>query len=511
VTFDPIHIFTENARMAFERGASTALIHRRNHNLGNLLLAERNIYYLQILYCMLLFQRQQDLEPLYDDLYDGVREAQSLVNGKDYDLDQFRTDLDRLTAWALVSTRIEKERIRGYRDNRKKKYRFSLSQETRAFLLWLESRLQDDLEDRSADARNQLEDAAFSLKELLRCLRAFHMAERGEEQSRRVIYQLLKVEEITQAIHVNLSEFNARLLGFITRSYNHPELKQIIVQLETYLHEFLRKLGSLNQEVMPLLETLNSATNLEKVEVALEVMAEERKRTPQFLRGSRGSSAQHHIPRNLMEFHRPGGLLEQLCGRVHESAFMVVRKMYAYLRELERKSHRIEDIRDRLTELADLEEDAVPHGFFRELIAPVQMRSDPHHWNDHEKADPPRPRKYYQHVEDRPRNYLAHKRDGGKPALSLEMQKMQDLDLWLRNKVLEGDNRLVSGGSFTSYEDFARLIHLAKTGYLTRGRRLAQVGYRLETTDNPVSVGQGTVELSFLDMEIKDCHEKPTE
>ena len=61
--FDPIHIFTENARAAFDKGASSALLASRNPHLGNLLLAERNLYYLQILYSMLLSRRQQDLEP----------------------------------------------------------------------------------------------------------------------------------------------------------------------------------------------------------------------------------------------------------------------------------------------------------------------------------------------------------------------------------------------------------------------------------------------------------------
>ncbi|MDJ0836946.1 MAG: DUF2397 family protein [Acidobacteriota bacterium] len=503
-TFDPIHIFSENAVQAFDRGAGRALIGGRNPHLGNLLLAERNIYYLQILYGMLLLRRAQNLEPLYEDLYDSVRQAQSLVEGKDYDLDHFRADLDQLTAWGLTNSRIEKERIRGYRDNRKRKFRYSLTEEASAFLNWLEERLHEDLEERGADARNQLEDAVHSLKDLLRYLRAFRPDQGGEEEARRVTYHLLKVEEITNAIHVNLSDFNARLLGFITRSYNHRELKDIIVELETYLQDFLRKMGSLNQEVMPLLETLNKDKYMTRIAAALEIMEEERKRAPHFLRRNRQNPGHRNIPRDLLAFHRQGGLLDQLCGRIHESAFMVVRKMYAYLRELERKSHRIEDIRDRLTELVQCNEDMVPRDFFQELISPVLMRADPHHWNDHEKADPPRPRKYYQREEDRPKNYLRDKREGLKPANSMEMQRMLELDDWLRGRVFRDRNRKISQGAFSGYEDFARLIRLAKSGYLNGGRRLARIGYRLDTESDEISLTLEERTLRFRDMRIED-------
>jgi len=503
-TLDPINIFTSDPRQAFELGAGTALISTRNPQLGHLLLAERNLYYLQILYALLLFRREQELEPLYEDLYDGCREAQSLLEGKDYSLDQFRGDLDQLASWELVSSRLEKRRIRGYRDNRKRKFRFSLSKEALSFLTWLEERLQEDLEDRSVDARNLLEDATHGVSDLLRQLRRFKPAKRNEEQARRVIYQLLKVEEINQAIHVNLSELHARLLGFITRSYNHRELESIIVQLETYLRDFLRKMGALNQEIMPLLETLNRDNNLRKIDIALEVMEEERRRAPNFLRRNRQSPEARNIPRHLLAFHRQGGLLERLTGRIHESAFLVVRKMYAYLRELERKSHRIEDIRDRLAELVTLDEDVVPAQFLFELISPVQMRADPHHWNEQEKADPPRPRKYYEREEDRPRNYLRAKQRPGEPVKSLEMQRMLEVDAWLCERLFARGSRRISRGAYRDYDDFAKLIRLAKAGFLNKGRRLAQVGYKLEPTTDPVEIGLEGRTLAFHDFNVED-------
>ena len=501
---DPTNMLTSDPKDAFARGAGTALVSARNPHLGNLLLAERNLYYLQILYALVLLRREQELEPLYEDLYDACREAQSLLEGKDYTLSQFRADLDQLTSWALVGSRLEKRRIRGYRDHRKRKFRFSLGKEAQAFIAWLEDRLQEDLEDRSVDARNLLEDATVGVSELLRQLRRFKPAKRNEEQARRVIYQLLKVEEINQAIHVDLSELHARLLGFITRSYNHRELEGIIVQLETYLQDFLRKMGALNQAIMPLLETLNRDSFLAKIEVALEIMEEERRRAPHFLRRNRQSPEARNIPRHLLAFHRPGGLLDRLSGRIHESAFLVVRKMYTYLRELERKSHRIEDIGDRLAELVALEEDVVPRQFLFELLSPVQMRADPHHWDEGEKAEPPRPRNYYEREEDRPPNFLRAKRPPDGPVKSLEMQRMLEVDAWLRARVFVHGTRRVSQGAFEDFDDFTRLIRLAKAGFLNKGRRLARIGYHIEPSGEPVEVALEQKKLAFGDFTVED-------
>ena len=280
------------------------------------------------------------------------------------------------------------------------------------------------------------------------------------------------------------------------------------MQLETYLQEFLRKMTGLNQEVVPLLEKLNEDKNMEKIHSALQIMEEERKRAPHFLRRNRANPEHRHIPRHLLAFHRQGGLLDQLCGRIHESAFMVVRKMYAYLRELERKSHRIEDIRDRLNELAALDEHEVPSQFFMELLSPVQMRADPHHWNDHEKADPPRPRKYYHHEDERPKNYLRRKKAAGEAVHSLEMQRMLELDDWLHEVVFPKGNRLVSQGNFLEHEDFVRLIRVAKSGYLNGGRRLASIGYKVKTHDEEVSLTAEDCTLTFRDIQIEDTDDE---
>lgn len=507
-TLDPLQIFRGDAIEAYELGATANLLQERNPALGNLLMAERAIYYVQILYRLLLFRRTHELEPLYEDIYAAVRPAQELVAREPYLPETFRSDINQLATWEMVSFRIEKERIRGYKDNRKKKFRFRILPETVAFLAWLEDRLQEDLEDRNADARNQLEDFNTNLNELLRLIKKMGKA-KNPEKARRILYQLFKLEEITLAINANLGEVNARLLGFINRTYNHEELKQIIVELETYLQDFLRKIDRLRKELEPALIELNEDANLEKIKKAFIVMEEERQRAPHILRGKHQSNAHRNIPKQLLKFHIKGGLLDQLCGRIHESSFLVVRKMYAYLRELERKSNRIEDIRDRLQEMARLEEEEVPTTFLSQLLSPVQMRSDPNHWNEHEKADPPKPRKPHEKELGPPRTYLAPKKKSEKqPAKSMEMQQMENLDSWLKSSVLGINNDRLSGLEIQSHEDFERIIMLAKTGYLAKGRRLGRIGYQLNTLHDDVTLSQERKELTFRDIEIQRSNDE---
>ncbi len=501
--YDPLNLFRADAAEAFELGATAALLEHRNLFMGHLLLAERNLFYVQILYRMLITRRTtHELEPLYEDIYDSVRPAQELLAQAPYSSDQFRADLNQLTQWELVSFRIEKDRIRGYRDNRKKKFRYRLLPEAIAFLSWLETRLQDDIEDRNADARNQLEDFSVSLEELLRLLRKFKAGTSGEERARRILYQLFKLEEITLAINANLGEVNARLLSFINRTYNHEDLKHIIVALETYLQNFLRKIDRLRREIEPSLELLNQDAFLEKITVAFKVMEEERKKAPHFLRGSQPTS-HRNIPGQLLAFHRGGGLLDQLCGRIHEASFLVVRKMYAYLRELDRRSNRIEDIRERLLELTALDEDTVPHEFVRQLLQPTQMRSDPQYWDAVEKADPPKPRKPHEKDASPPRTYIAPKRRTEEPVKSMEAQQIEALGGWLEQRLLSLGATRLSQTQAEVFNDFERVVQLAKTGYLGKGKRLQSIGYRLETLSDEAALTLERRELSFRDIEIQ--------
>ena len=130
------NLFSNDGLAYFQQHGSATLLTRRNANVGSLLLSERALFYLNILYRMLLFKRDYELEPLYDDIYYGAQSAQSMLD-PNYNQDQFRNDISQLSRWELVEFRIEKQRLRGYRDNRKRKFRYRLKNEATFFLEWL--------------------------------------------------------------------------------------------------------------------------------------------------------------------------------------------------------------------------------------------------------------------------------------------------------------------------------------------------------------------------------------
>ncbi len=104
---DPLDInalFGSAALSYFEERSAGIFLQDRNCHLGSLFKADRAVPYLNILYRMLLFKRDYELEPLYEDIYRGVLPATSLTD-QTYNSDRFRTDLDQLANWNLVSFR----------------------------------------------------------------------------------------------------------------------------------------------------------------------------------------------------------------------------------------------------------------------------------------------------------------------------------------------------------------------------------------------------------------------
>src|SRR5574344_1211328 len=121
---------------------SAALLANRNKEVGHLLLSERAVAYVTILAALLGFRREHELEPLHDDLYAAVRAG--LDGDGAYTPDAFNQDIRQLLLWNLITDRLEKERLRGYKDTRRRKFRYRLTDESAAFLLWLEARRRDD-------------------------------------------------------------------------------------------------------------------------------------------------------------------------------------------------------------------------------------------------------------------------------------------------------------------------------------------------------------------------------
>ena len=212
---------------------------------------------------------------------------------------------------------------------------------------------------------------------------------------------------------------------------------------------------------------------------------------------------------SLADFYAPEGTLELLCARVSSAALQVWRKLYTHLRELERRSHRLEDLRARISEIAQMEETAMPMHFIRALLAPATMVGDMHFWDETEKAVPPQPRWERHRIREEATLEL-HEKPRSKDAVprSMDEERLNALKSWIALRGLAplstGELRLVSQGKFSSFDDFPRLIELARSGLLGQGTRLAKAGFSLTPTDTPVKVEAELNALAFNDLLLTD-------
>ncbi len=485
-------LFSNERLSFFKQYGSSTLIATRNTNIGSLLISERVVYYLNILYRMLLFKRDYELEPLYEDIFQGVYSAQSALTTPpdgDYSQNQFRTDLDQLTKWELVDFRIEKQRLRGYRDNRKRKFRYRLKSEAGAFLEWLEERCLDDMQSRGADTRDLLGETRGSLEELLRLLHSFKNGRDGQEETaRRILFQLCKAGDICQEIMVNLADLNGRLLFFLVQHYQINEVRKLIQEIEHYVNNFLKQTYSLRTEITPQLERLQKERNRKKISECHTIMEAERLRTPNLLQ-SRRSIHIDTIPDKLYTFFEEQGGLDRLLQRINSSSIKVWRRLRSHLRELERKNNRLQDIRYRTGELAALDEDESAAGFMNELLSQPLNCFDPNYWDKTEKAEPPVPRKRLSPKSGFPKQYMATKKSRGKAVESMDEARLKHLRQWIEEKIFPRKGEVtgtLSKAEFTEFDDFSRVIDLARAGLLDNGKRLSRIDYQLDPSEERI-------------------------
>ncbi len=475
-----LRIFEEDVLGGYLDGEASQLVSMRNRHLGNLLITERSIFYVQILYRLLLFRRDHELEPLYEDIYDAIGPAQSLLIDHDdgYTLEHFRNDMDQLLAWNLVHSRIEKERLRGYKDRLKKKFRYGLTEETISFLNWLELKLQEDFEQRSDDSRDLLEDVCGSLSELLRLLNRYQTANHQDGDARRILYQFVKQDNLCLLINHNMVDFNARLISFIVREYKVEEAQAILKNIDDFIGRYLHQIHSLRNKVIERIAKLQDSKYDTKVTACIHSFEAEQNSIPQLLKSQRVDY--RSIPHKLFQFYAEGKKLDLLCSKISDSALNVWRKLYAHLRELERKNNRIEDLRERIIELSQQSDHFCGNLFVSELLALSQMRSDPNYWDDNQKADPPQPKRESQLKEKRPIPYLRSKDKGDGPVKSMEQARLETLKIWFEQKTqhLNSLEKIpLSKGTYDHAEDFSNLMELAKAGLLSKGRKLKTIDY----------------------------------
>ena len=111
---------------------SAVWLSKRAVTLGNLLASDRAAEYVAILRAFAKLREGHEPEPLHESV---LRE----VCGEDASPDaeqQFKASVRQLKDWKLLTERIEKERLRGYRDKRRDKFRYRLEDDAIAFVGW---------------------------------------------------------------------------------------------------------------------------------------------------------------------------------------------------------------------------------------------------------------------------------------------------------------------------------------------------------------------------------------
>lgn len=476
------------------------LLRFQNPNIGQLLSTERSVFYLNILYGLLLFRRNHELEPLHEDVFQFVQAAQQ-AEEDGYDASTFNHDIRQLEHWELISKRIERERLRGYKDTRRRKFRYRIADSALSFLQWLEDQLRDALEPRGADTRDLLEEVAGGLRELQRVLNKIHKTEPDPERARSAMYRLARLGHLTLDINQSLADFNARLTTFTLERYEAATARAILRELENFLENYVNRIQLLRREIVPELEKLGSPRFTPRWERCRTALADEIKNSAMLMRGRSVPNAKQELER-LLRFYELGGKLDQLCGRVRSSAQSVWRKLYTHLRELERKSHRMEDLKDRIAEMAALPQEQSFTGFINALIAPARMIADMHYWDTAEKAEPPQPRLEQHKVKQAPVNYLKPKPKGDPSSVrSLNEEKLIRLRQWIESAHSQWPSAL-SQGTYSEFADLSSMLELARHGLLGNGRNLAKVDLWLKPAGTPASVEIDERLLAFEELMI---------
>lgn len=460
---------------AQERAAE--LIATRATGLGNVLASDNAAFYVAILSALADFRARHEFEPLHEDLMEAVLgEAASPRQ-----TDEFNADLKQLEEWGLVARRIEKMRVRGYRDNRRQKFRFRICDDAASFVEWLRARREEELNPRPVATDNLLGALKSALAEIQRTLGRVKAVGPDLDTARDAMYGVQRADDLTDGVAQSLQKLDKRLDDFVRAAYDIGEAREIIAELGVFRERFMNRIGRLRQEIVPEIAKLREPRQLNRLARCEAVFREEIGKLRHFAPGRiREASA---VLDELGRFYGTDGQLQELMRRVSESARNVWKKLSARLRELERRNRRREDLSARIAELAALPEDAVPGTWLRGLIQPASMIGDMH-IRPGEKSRPPQPVFAKGGVAAHVKTWVAERSEapGAPRAASMDEVRLRALDRWLAERGLKpvrsGEVVPLSSCPVAEDGDFRMIMELARSTILGRGARAARIGVR---------------------------------
>ena len=448
------------------------LLEFRNRNLGSMFCSEFAADYLHILCTLLDFRRRHELEILREDLFQTALENYPRSGEKELpDSARFNQVMQQLENWNIVVKRIEKTRIRSYRDVRRDMFRYRLTDETIAFLNWLEERHASDLLPKEDDSVNLQEFILGSIKQIGRNLRD------SESRYSAVIFALGDVEEKTARLSRNLNQITIRLGEFLLKSYTPEEARETVNGLDVYFKHYLQQLFKLRSGILKELEQLNTGSHPEQLRRCEELFEAEQRTRPQFMRTGGLRTEIRKFPERLLEYYGRGGHVDKLCSSVHENAMKVLGKLTSFLKELERRSNRLEFINLRLLELAGKPESFEAPEFLRELLTPAAAPLDMNDADEFQKAEPPAPRFGSGGRRIPPRIFSRTVKLSEKQVETHEEMRLRQLAEFLKLRYPE--NGPLEQGQLER-GDLAEVGMLLKYGLTGEGRMLMSIGKKLE-------------------------------
>lgn len=474
----------------------------RKRELGSVLTSDRAVEYVAILRAFADFRARHEPEPLHEDLMLAVCGDESDA----FSQTAFKSDLRQLKEWGLVSERIEKERLRGYRDTRRTKFRYRMCEDAVAFVEWLSDMHERDLNPQGGDVTGNLLDVQRSLvAELRRMLHRVNPDSVSYEDASDILFRVDRVASNLDSTVQALQELNLRLIGFAACEFDADEAKDIVSELGMFLERFGRRFAALRGEVFGDIEDLLRESNASRWSACITRLAEETAKFKHIAHIRIPESEK--ILRGASLFYSTDGTLVDLMSRVGDSARKVWGKLNAKLRELERRNHRLEDLGARLKEFARLGENDVPHVWMRRLLECAAMRGDLAIRPGGEKSLSPKPKLSSAMSGKKMVCWITPRKVGEKADVaSIAQKRGERLREWLMAKEAYPSNMSarLSSGSFSDYFDAANImqvIEYTRLGEGERGRRFLNVEATDLKSQAIVTVDRG--ELTFDDLELK--------
>lgn len=458
--------------------------------LGNLLAAERRQAYLAIVEALVALRESFNGEPLTDEIAAAVADRYADRYADEGGREAFLRDLKQLTAWGLVTERIERVRLRGYRDNRREKFRYRLCTLAVHFIAWLHEEESAGGEEMIDSTRRRLDTLHNELVRTRSTLRKAGAGTMTEETAADLLCGLQQAMDLTNHIKAGLDEMRQRLLATADAlAAEQDDAGQIVEDLQLFLSEYLQRLRLLRGRILGVIGDLRREDCRKKWEAAEGLMVRRLRRTRALFR-PKALAAPADILAKLLAFYGENGALDAQCRAIGAAVREVLAQLCRRVRELSRRSTRLEDLRALFRAVADLPDEALTVPLADALLQPFRLYTDKQAWDDDLCAFPPEPKRPIDtRRRQREHTYLTPAKQGESRPISSQEARLNALLAWLGAKGWRPDaehpRHPAEAAALTTPEDLLNLFRLGCAGTLHKGVPLRRAGNGLRVTLDP--------------------------